>query len=158
VTEGACGPPSVVFRSFAGGRPAQPLLLRPAALVGQASLAGGGAGARRTPLATRAERGRERGGEPLEGELAVSRLAPLVLGDRADHRAETLEQAPALRIGQRGGCRHVEDGLHARLRLLRVLAAGAARARGAKLDLREREDEVRGHLQRLGHGVILPRL
>ena len=54
---------------------------------------------------------------------------------------------------QRGRRLDVEDGDHPRLGLLRVLAAGAARARVLQLDLRQREDDRARDANRLaGHG------
>ena len=74
--------------------------------------------------------------EPLDGQLAVAPLAPLVLGDAAQHRAGLRRHAPLLRVRQRRRRLDVEHGLDARLGRVRVLAARAARAREAQLDLR----------------------
>src|SRR5206468_12367871 len=69
--------------------------------------------------------------DPLGRELAVPELGALVLGDRADDRAEAVEDAPDLRRRQALPGLDVEQGLHARRALLRVLASRAARAREA---------------------------
>ena len=91
--------------------------------------------------------------DSLERELAVPRLAPLVLCDRAQHRPRALDDAPLLSVRERLGALDVEQRLDARLRLLRVLPAGPARARGAEVDLREREDDASRDANRLaGHG------
>jgi hypothetical protein len=63
---------------------------------------------------------------PLNGELAVPRLAALVLCDGPKHRPYLSLDAPLLTLGQRGGCVDVEDRLDARFRLLCVLSAGPA--------------------------------
>jgi hypothetical protein len=98
---------------------------------------------RGTPAPLDPEALAERLGEPLERKLLVPPLASLVLGDRADDGAAPGEQAPLLRVGERLGALDVEDRLDPGLRLLRVLAAGAARARRPELDLAERDREAR---------------
>ena len=74
-----------------------------------------------------------------ERQLPVSPLAPLVLSDRPDDRPALAKEAEFLRGTEGLGGVDVEDSLYARLSFLGVLPAGPARARGAKLDLRERD-------------------
>ena len=74
------------------------------------------------------QRLRQRLDEPLGRELPVPPLAALVLRDRAQLRPGLRDDAPLLRLGERGRRLDVEDRLDAALRLLRVLAARAARA------------------------------
>ncbi len=59
-------------------------------------------------------------------QLPVASLASLVLGDRAQYRPGLAEDALLLAIGERAGCFDVEEGLHSRLGLLRMLAARPA--------------------------------
>ena len=74
-------------------------------------------------------------------ELAVSGLAPLVLGDRAQvGRRAPPRAASAPRSAPRS--LDVEERLDAGLRLLGVLAARPARAGRAEADLRERQDDA----------------
>src|SRR3954467_14652047 len=91
--------------------------------------------------------------QPLEGELPVPELAALVLGDRAEHWAGAADDAAFLRVRQRVRGLDVEDGFDARLRLLRVLTARAARTRVAELHLAGGENDRSGHANRLAvHG------
>lgn len=132
-------------------------MLGAAALLRQAALAGGGGRSGRAASAGGPEGRSEGRGEALQRERAVSRLAALVLGHGADDRAEPFPDAGALGVRERLGCVHVEDGLDPCLGLLRVLAARAARARGAELDLPEGEGEAGGDAELVvGHGIILP--
>jgi holo-[acyl-carrier protein] synthase len=81
------------------------------------------------------ERLSERGNEPLECQLAVPQLAPLVFGDRPHDRAGARNHTRLLGLGQRGRGLDVEQRLDPRLRLLRMLTAGAARSGRAETDL-----------------------
>jgi hypothetical protein len=64
--------------------------------------------------------------ESLDRELTVPRLAPLVLGDRAQDRPDSSDDASLLHIGKRRGRLDLEDRLDPRRRLLRVLASRPA--------------------------------
>ena len=120
---------------------------------GGASLLRGGAscpGAARGPRASRrrrtapaldAEARSDRIRQPFERELAVSPLAPLVLGDRTHKGAPALRETALLGLRERCRAPNVEARLDARLGLLRVLAARPARPRRPKLDLGERNRE-----------------
>src|SRR3990170_4829365 len=114
-----------------------PQLLRrsSATLLLQAPLDGGLARTCRDAAPLDVERLAQLRDEPLDGQLPVAELAALVLGDRAQHEAGLRRHAPLLRRRERGRGLDVEHGLHARGRLLRVLAAGPARAGHAQLDL-----------------------
>src|SRR5918996_671573 len=92
---------------------------------------------RRHPATRHGERLPQLLDEPLDRELAVPELTPLVLGDRAENGACTGEHATLLNVRQRRGRLHVEQCLDPRRRLLSVLAAGPTRARDADLDLRD---------------------
>ena len=107
---------------------AQALRIASTSLLGEAPFPRCGARLRRAALPLDAEALSQSGGETLERELAVPPLAPLILRERADHGASARSQAPFLRVGQGRGRLDVEDGLDPSLRLLRVLAAGPARA------------------------------
>src|SRR6266702_1015342 len=113
---------------------AAPLFLQPPLLRGLGRL-------RRDPLPLDAQRLAELAGEALDRELPVPQLAPLVLRDGPQHGADTAGHAALLHVRQGLGGLHVEHRLHARLRLLRVLATRAARTRETQLDLRERDHD-----------------
>ena len=99
----------------------------------------------------------ERLDQPLGRELAVAPLASLVLCDRAQHRPRFADHAPLLGLRERRGGLDVEARLDPRVALLRVLPARPARAREALFDLRTREGDRPGHLNRLAlHGGHFP--
>ena len=82
--------------------------------------------------------------DPLGGELAVAQLRALVLGDRADDRAELREHPPPLGLAEPGRRLDVEERLDARRALLRVLAARPARPRDAEGQFRPNRLGVHG--------------
>ncbi len=87
--------------AIARRRAAEALRRAAAALVGKPLLAGGLRRPRRTPAPARLQRLGQGRGQPLERELAVARLAALVLGDRADDRPEPGEQPAPVRLAER---------------------------------------------------------
>ena len=97
------------------------------ALLLEAALAGACGRLRRLARAARPRRLCDLRDDPLGRERPVSKLRALVLGDRADDRAEPVEHAPALGVAQ--ACRglDVEERLDPGRALLRVLPAGTAR-------------------------------
>src|SRR5918996_2260421 len=144
VSQAVRGPPTTgmmpLFVPLVSGRAStQALGVGPAPLFSQAPLARLGRGRRRAAPALALEPAGDRLGEALERQLAVSPLAALVLSDCADNGADAIGKPALVRVRQRRRRLHVEEGLHARLRLLHVLAARAARTRETKLDLAERE-------------------
>ena len=107
----------------------------------------------RHPAPLDLERPAELFDEPLDGKLTVPQLASLVLRHSAQHGPCARDDAPLLGVGQRVRGLHVEDRFDARLRLLRVLSAGAARTREPELHLGERQNDRTGHTNRLAvHG------
>ena len=115
------------------------LLLRAAPLLREPPLTGFRRRRRRTALPPTLESGCNGFREASEGQLAVPPLAPFVLSERTDDRADPGEEAALLRIRQRRRRLYVEHGLDPGLGLLHVLAARAARTRETKLDLAEWE-------------------
>jgi hypothetical protein len=81
----------------------------------------------RPALARHSQRLAQLRDEPLECQLAVPRLAPLVLRDCAQYRSGAVDDPPLLRVSQRLGALDLEHGLDARFRLLCVLPARPAR-------------------------------
>ena len=63
----------------------------------------------RNPAPRNGERLAELLDEPLDCELAIPRLAPLVLRDGAQHRPGSRDDTPLLRVRQRCGCLDVEQ-------------------------------------------------
>jgi hypothetical protein len=118
---------------------AQALRFSPPPLLGEPAPPRLGGGPGRAPLAPNLEPGGYRIREPLEGELPVSPLAALFLSNRADDGAGPLDEAPFLGVRENRGGFDVENRLDAGLGLLRVLAAGPARARETQVDLGERK-------------------
>src|SRR5205823_1990990 len=111
-------------RATGGSRPLPELLrLGAALLLLQSPLDGGLARLRRLALALDVERRAQLLDEPLQREVLVPELAPLVLCDGPEHRPRLRGHTPLLRLGQGRRALDVEHGLDARLRLLRVLAA-----------------------------------
>src|SRR4051794_28770684 len=92
-----------------GRRAAEALALAPAPLLLEAPLFGGGGGLRRHPPPLDPQRLAQRRDEPLDGQLAVPPLAPLVLRDRAENRAGTRDDSPLLRGSERRRALDVED-------------------------------------------------
>src|SRR5262245_19316857 len=105
-------------------------------LVFESPLTGGRARLRRDTASRHGQGGPELLDEPLDGELAVARLAPFVLGDCPHDSTDTCDDAALLGIGECARRLDVEHRLDARRRLLRVLPARAARARDTEVDLR----------------------
>ena len=96
--------------------------------------------------------------EPVDGEVFVAQLAPLVLGDRAQHRPRLRDDALLLSRRERRRRLDVEDRLDPRLGFLGVLAARPARAGGAEQDLAPRDGDRARDANRLGtvHGGDSP--
>src|SRR5581483_2397199 len=117
----------------------QALQLAALPLGGQAPPARGGRGPGWAALRRLPERLRELGPEPLEGELAVPRLASRVLRDGAHPLAEHAPQAFALGDRERARLPDVEDRLGARSGDVGVLSAGPGRAAVPQPYLRERD-------------------
>jgi hypothetical protein len=115
----------------------QTLRFSPPALFGESPAAGLGRGPGWPPLPPDLEPRGDRFREALEGDLAVSPLAPLFLSHRADHGARPLCEAPLLGVRENGRRFDVENRFDAGLGLLRVLASRPARAREPELDLAE---------------------
>jgi hypothetical protein len=113
----------------------QTLRFSPPALLGEPAAAGLGRGPGRPPLPPDLEPRGDRFPEALEGDLAVSPLAPLFLSHRADHGARPLCEAPLLGVREHSRRFDVENRLDAGLGLLRMLASRPARAREPELDL-----------------------
>src|SRR5207249_180507 len=131
----------------------EPLRLRPVPLLLEPTLTSGLGGRRGNPPPLDPEGPPELLHQALEGELPVSALAALVLGDRAQHRTRAGDDAPLLRLRERRRRFDVEDGFDPCLRLLRMLTAGAARAREPELDLPGGQNDGTGHPNRLAvHG------
>ena len=127
---------AIVLRSSVlGGWPAELLRARAATLSFEPALARGPGWRRRHPGPRNRERLAQLVDKPIDRQLAVSQLASLVLCDRAENRPRALDHAPFLDLRERGRRIDVEERLHPRRGLLGVLAAGAARARDAQLDL-----------------------
>jgi hypothetical protein len=103
-------------------------LLGALALLLEAALARRGARLRRHALPLDAERFAELLDQPLDRELAVPPLAPLVLRNRPEGRPGLCDNAALLRVAERGGTLDVEDRLDAGLRGVRVLPARSAGA------------------------------
>src|SRR5438094_226841 len=131
----------------------EPLRLGAALLLLAAAPSSGGGGLGGGALSRYAQRFPQRGAEPLDCELAIARLTPLVLRDRSQNRAGARDHAPLLRVRQRVRGLDVEDGDDPRLGLLRVLAAGPARAGDLQLDFGQRQHDRTRDANRLGgHG------
>jgi len=113
----------------------QTLRFSPPALLGEPAAAGLGRGPGRPPLPPDLEPRGDRFPEALEGDLAVSPLAPLFLSHRADDGAGPLHEAPLLGVREHRRPLDVENRLDACLGFLRMLASGPARAREPELDL-----------------------
>lgn len=130
-----------VLRAFVPRRIAQTLRLSSPPLLGEPAAARLGRGLGRPAPALDLEPGGDRFPEALEGDLAISPLAPLFLSHRADDGAGPFCEAPLL--GRRENSRRVdlENRLDAGLGLLRMLASGPARAGEPELDLAERKLE-----------------
>src|SRR5262249_38119674 len=116
---GACpsrtrAPRARTRRSVVEGR-ARLLEPRAAALGFETPLDRGLGRLRGRPLPRHAERLAQLADEPLERELAVPRLAPLVLRDRTQDWTCSRNDAAPLRVGEGVRALHVEDGLDARL-------------------------------------------
>src|SRR5438105_1533955 len=94
------------------------------------------------------------GAQPLERELPVLELRSPLGRSRPDDGTEPFEEPRALPRPQRRRARDVEAHLDLRVRRVRVLAAGAARAREPPLELVEGDRAVSRHPQRL-HGSRL---
>src|SRR5262249_30056545 len=92
-------------------------------------------GSRGAARASHAERVPERGDKAVGRQLPVPQLAPLVLGDGPKPCSGALDDAALLLVRQRRRGFEVERRLDARLGLLRLLAARAARTRRAVADL-----------------------
>src|SRR6266542_2705597 len=107
-------------------RAAQLLRLRPALLLLEPPLDCGLRRLRRPPSPRDGERLAQLRDEPLDCELAVARLASLVLRDRTQHRPAACDDAPLLHVRQRARALDVEQSLDPRLGLLRVLSARSA--------------------------------
>ncbi len=107
----------------------------------------------RAPAPRDPEAGRDPRREAIERELAVARLAPRILGDGGDHRPRPLQQPRPLGLVEGAGGLDVEDRFDPRRGDVRVLAAGAAGAARAQLDLRQRDREAVVDLQLIGHGA-----
>ena len=128
-----------VLVSFVPWWIAEALRLAPAALLGEPAPTRLGGRPGRAPLAPNLEPGGYRIREPLEGELPVSPLAPLLLSYCTQDRPGPLDEAPFLGVRENRGGFDVENRLDAGLGLLRVLASGPARARETQVDLGERK-------------------
>src|SRR5256714_1129610 len=112
--------------------PAQPLRLAAPALLLASPPLGRGRRPGRPALPLYLQRLAQGLDQTLGRELAVSPLAAFVLGDGAEHRAGLRSHPPLLGVGQTDRALDAEHRLGPRLGLLRVLPAGAARAREAK--------------------------
>ncbi len=119
-----------------GGWTAEPLRLRAPAFRVEPPLTGTRARGRRNAWPGNGERLSKLVDQALDRKLPISRLAPLVLGDGAQRRPDPCEDALSLNLSQRGRRFDVEQCLHSRRRLLRVLPARPARPRDPELDLR----------------------
>lgn len=75
--------------------------------------------------------------QSFQGELAITRLPPRLLGDGGHERAAAGDQSRALSFIKHGRSTSVEDGLYPRSGDVGVLPTGAGRATGAQLDLPE---------------------
>src|SRR6187399_3177690 len=104
-------------------RAAKSLRARPAALLLEPSLARRCAGLRRNPPARYRECLAQLLHEPVGRELAVAKLAALVLCHRSQHVSRPRDDPPFLGLGERRRPLDVEHGLDTRLRLLCVLTA-----------------------------------
>ena len=141
------------YGSVVRARAAQALRPRPALFRLQASFSGRGGRLGRHPPALDPERPPELLHQALHGQLPVTASAPLVLGDRAQDGPGPRDDSLFLPLAERRGRPDVEDGLHARLRLLGVLAARSARAGITELDLPERKNDRTSDVNRLAvHG------
>jgi hypothetical protein len=116
---------------------AQALRLAAQPLFGEPAAARFGRGLSRPAPAPDLEPRGDRFSESLEGELAVSPLAPLFLSHRADDGSGALCEPPLLGGRENSRPLDVENRLDAGLGLLRMLASGPARARESELDLAE---------------------
>src|SRR5215471_13995915 len=99
----------------------QPFDLAAPALALEAALAGCGGRLRRLALPLDAKCLPQRRDEPLDRQLAVARLTPLVLRHRPQYRTGFRHDASLLCLGQRIRRLDVEDGDDSSLGLLRVL-------------------------------------
>ena len=117
---GARPPPSSLFRGSAAFGASSSAL---DALLLEPPLPCGGAGFRGHAAAGDGERLAKLRDEPLDRQLAVPSLAPLVLGDRTNDRTDTREDSAALSVRERRRGLDLERRLDPRRRLLRVLAA-----------------------------------
>src|SRR5581483_2393612 len=113
----------------------EPLRLAPPALLAEAPLARGLRRLRRRPRAPRPRRPPQLLEHALGRELPVAKLRALVLRNRPHGRPEPGEHATTLAVAERFRRVDVEERLHARRGLLRVLTAGPARARDPERDL-----------------------
>lgn len=77
--------------------------------------------------------------QPFDGQLAVSELAPLVLGDGPQHRPCPPDYTPLLNLRQDVGRLDIEHRLDARRGLLSMLTSRSARPRDPHLNLRKRQ-------------------
>src|SRR5262245_37209742 len=143
---GARPPPSSLFRSR---RPPERLRSRAPPLVLEPALARLRGRSRGYPPPRDSERLTELFDEALDRQLAVPRLAALVLRHRPEDGAGACNDPAALGVGQRGGGLDLERRLDSGRGLLGVLASRAARPRDADLDLREREEDRARHPYRL---------
>jgi hypothetical protein len=109
-----------------GKRPAGRLALGLAALGGKAALFGASRWTGRKPRRPDKKGCLQTGGQTLPCQLAVAPLGALLAHHDAHDRAEPLPKACSLRGAQRGRHIKVETQLHARVRGVRMLAAGPA--------------------------------
>src|SRR6476469_6682881 len=119
-----------------GGRPPAgllaaaraPLLLEPALLRRLRRLG-------RSPRTRNPQRAVEPLRQPLQREHPVASLPARLLRHGRHARAEPRHHAALLLVAERGGGRHVEDGLHARSGDVGVLPARSGGATGPNCDL-----------------------
>jgi hypothetical protein len=119
----------------------QALRFCPTPLLGEPAPPGLGRGLGRPALPPDLEPGGDRFTEAVEGELAISPLAPLFLSHCADYRADPFDEAALLGRRQNRRRFDVENRFDAGLGLLRMLASGPARAREPELDFAQRKRE-----------------
>lgn len=117
------------------------LSLRLPALLGEPALAGRAGRPGRTATTEWTKAGRDPLPHPVDGELAVARLAAGVLRNRRHPGSETRPQAALLLVVERLGGVDLEHGLDSRGGHVRVLAAGPRRAARPQLDLRQGDFE-----------------
>ena len=139
------------------GRLPHSLDLGAPSLAGQASLARRCGRGCRPARALDPQGFTQRRDEPLDRKLAIAPLAALVLGDRTENRSRPGDDAPFLDGTEGRGGLDVQHRLDSSLGALSVLAARAARAREAQLDLVARQGHGAGDAKAGRDGLVFAR-